>query len=128
VSLTDPFYSFITADELKKFASLTLARYKCPEEIVFVENIPRNPTGKILRRLLREKRASTERKSEETVTERDVKQVELNQKELITEDIRASGSSTTTETTHKPTIALSSMVRSTLRRMTRFFLCGARHD
>lgn len=46
--------SRLTTDELKKFAAVELARYKCPEEIIFVEQIPRNPTGKILRRALRE--------------------------------------------------------------------------
>ncbi|PVI05758.1 AMP-binding enzyme [Periconia macrospinosa] len=46
--------SLVTADELKKFSLGALARYKCPQEIVFIENIPRNPTGKILRRVLRE--------------------------------------------------------------------------
>ena len=31
-----------------------LARYKVPREVVFLEELPRNPTGKILKRELRE--------------------------------------------------------------------------
>ena len=31
-----------------------LAHYKCPKSIDFLEAIPRNPTGKILKRVLRE--------------------------------------------------------------------------
>jgi fatty-acyl-CoA synthase len=31
-----------------------LARYKVPREIVFLDELPRNPTGKILKRELRE--------------------------------------------------------------------------
>ena len=31
-----------------------LARYKVPREIVFLEELPRNPTGKVLKRVLRE--------------------------------------------------------------------------
>ncbi|ORY08980.1 amp dependent CoA ligase [Clohesyomyces aquaticus] len=46
--------SHLTADEVKQFAAISLAKYKVPEEVVFVLSIPRNPTGKILRRVLRE--------------------------------------------------------------------------
>jgi acyl-CoA synthetase (AMP-forming)/AMP-acid ligase II len=44
--------------ELKAFAGKSLAKYKLPEEIIFVERIPKNSTGKILRRLLREEKAT----------------------------------------------------------------------
>ncbi|KAF2435966.1 acetyl-CoA synthetase-like protein [Tothia fuscella] len=47
--------SKLSPDEIKAFASASLAKYKVPEEIVFIDSIPRNPTGKILRRELREK-------------------------------------------------------------------------
>ena len=46
--------SKVTGEEIKRFAGVELARYKIPGEIVFTESIPRNPTGKILRRVLRE--------------------------------------------------------------------------
>jgi fatty-acyl-CoA synthase len=38
--------------ELKAHVKSSLARYKVPREIVFTESIPRNPTGKLLRRRL----------------------------------------------------------------------------
>lgn len=40
--------------QLKAFVGQSLAKYKLPEEIIFVERIPKNSTGKILRRVLRE--------------------------------------------------------------------------
>ena len=36
------------------FARERLARYKCPTSVDFVEALPRNPSGKILKRELRE--------------------------------------------------------------------------
>lgn len=41
-------------DELKRFIGQSLARYKIPEEFVFIDRIPKNATGKILRRVLKE--------------------------------------------------------------------------
>ena len=35
-----------------------LARYKVPREVVFLDRLPRNPTGKVLKRLLRDAYAS----------------------------------------------------------------------
>ncbi len=37
------------ADELKDHVRANLARYKVPREIVFLDELPRNPTGKVLR-------------------------------------------------------------------------------
>jgi acyl-CoA synthetase (AMP-forming)/AMP-acid ligase II len=31
-----------------------IARFKCPKSVDFVDSIPRNPSGKILKRVLRE--------------------------------------------------------------------------
>jgi fatty-acyl-CoA synthase len=31
-----------------------LARYKVPREVIFLDELPRNPTGKILKRELRD--------------------------------------------------------------------------
>jgi fatty-acyl-CoA synthase len=39
-------------DELKQHVKQHLARYKVPREIVFLAELPRNPTGKILKREL----------------------------------------------------------------------------
>jgi acyl-CoA synthetase (AMP-forming)/AMP-acid ligase II len=43
-----------TEDELKTYVKANLARYKAPREIVFLEELPRNATGKVLKRTLRE--------------------------------------------------------------------------
>jgi fatty-acyl-CoA synthase len=40
------------ADELKAHVKSNLARYKVPREIIFIEELPRNATGKLLRRVL----------------------------------------------------------------------------
>jgi long-chain acyl-CoA synthetase len=41
------------ADELMAFARERLAHYKCPTSVDFVDALPRNPTGKVLKRELR---------------------------------------------------------------------------
>ncbi|MBO2447406.1 AMP-binding protein [Actinomadura barringtoniae] len=43
----------LTEDEVKRHVSANLARYKVPREVIFLDELPRNPTGKILRRELR---------------------------------------------------------------------------
>jgi len=43
-----------TADELLSFAKSQLARFKVPKAIHIVEQLPKTPVGKILRRVLRE--------------------------------------------------------------------------
>jgi acyl-CoA synthetase (AMP-forming)/AMP-acid ligase II len=40
--------------EIVEFMRERLAHYKCPKSVDFLEAIPRNPTGKILKRVLRE--------------------------------------------------------------------------
>jgi long-subunit acyl-CoA synthetase (AMP-forming) len=57
--------SDLNEDRVKEFLSGKLARYKNVEEIEFVERIPRNPTGKILRRLLKDSRESKELPSQQ---------------------------------------------------------------
>ncbi len=44
----------LTADEVKDYVRSRLARYKIPRDVEFLDEIPRNPTGKILKRVLRE--------------------------------------------------------------------------
>jgi acyl-CoA synthetase (AMP-forming)/AMP-acid ligase II len=44
-----------TADEILDFCRNKLARYKLPRAVEFCDAIPRNPTGKILKRILRER-------------------------------------------------------------------------
>jgi acyl-CoA synthetase (AMP-forming)/AMP-acid ligase II len=42
-------------DDLKAYVKHNLARYKVPREVVFVDELPRNATGKVLKRELRER-------------------------------------------------------------------------
>jgi fatty-acyl-CoA synthase len=44
----------VSADEVRAFCKQTLANFKCPKEVVFLEALPRNPTGKVLKRELRD--------------------------------------------------------------------------
>jgi fatty-acyl-CoA synthase len=45
--------SSIDEDAIKQYVREHLARYKVPREVVFLDELPRNPTGKILKRELR---------------------------------------------------------------------------
>lgn len=45
----------LTQDELIDWCKDKLARFKTPKTVVFVEEIPRTPTGKVLKRVLRDK-------------------------------------------------------------------------
>ncbi|ORV97516.1 long-chain-fatty-acid--CoA ligase FadD2 [Mycobacterium kyorinense] len=44
----------IDEDTIKKYVKDQLAKYKVPREVIFLDELPRNPTGKILKRELRE--------------------------------------------------------------------------
>jgi fatty-acyl-CoA synthase len=44
----------ITEDEVREYVKDNLARYKVPREVVFVDELPRNATGKVLKRELAE--------------------------------------------------------------------------
>jgi fatty-acyl-CoA synthase len=44
----------VNEEDIKIYVREHLARYKVPREVVFLEELPRNPTGKILKRELRE--------------------------------------------------------------------------
>jgi long-chain acyl-CoA synthetase len=48
-------HSELTAEDVMAFARSRLAGYKTPGEVEFVEAIPKNPSGKILRRILKER-------------------------------------------------------------------------
>ncbi len=45
----------VSADELLKFCSERLAKYKIPKRVVFVENLPYSPYGKVMKAELRER-------------------------------------------------------------------------
>ena len=44
----------LTESDVLDYCNGKLARFKQPQAVVFVEQIPRNPSGKILKRVLRE--------------------------------------------------------------------------
>ena len=44
----------LSEDEVKAYVKDNLARYKSPREVVFMDELPRNPTGKVLKRELQE--------------------------------------------------------------------------
>jgi fatty-acyl-CoA synthase len=48
----------LTPEEIRGYCEGKLARYKIPKSIVFVDALPRNPAGKILKRILREEHGS----------------------------------------------------------------------
>jgi long-chain acyl-CoA synthetase len=45
----------VTEAQVIDYARADLARYKCPTSVVFVDELPRNPSGKVLKRVLRER-------------------------------------------------------------------------
>ncbi len=45
----------VTADEIIEFCKQRLARYKAPKSVEFIEALPKNPQGKILKRELKKK-------------------------------------------------------------------------
>ncbi|MFZ1161242.1 acyl-CoA synthetase [Mycobacterium sp.] len=49
--------SAVYADELKSYVRAHLARHKIPRDVVFVDQLPRNETGKVLRKRLIEHQA-----------------------------------------------------------------------
>jgi fatty-acyl-CoA synthase len=45
----------ITAAELQEYVKANLARYKVPRDVHFVAGLPRNATGKVLKRFFEPK-------------------------------------------------------------------------
>ena len=45
----------VTAEEIIAFCKSNMAKYKAPKSVEFVESLPRNPSGKILKRVLRDR-------------------------------------------------------------------------
>jgi acyl-CoA synthetase (AMP-forming)/AMP-acid ligase II len=42
----------LATDDVKHYVAQRLARFKVPRDVVFVDELPRNPSGKVLKRLL----------------------------------------------------------------------------
>ena len=47
----------VSPDELIEYCRGKIATYKLPREVAFVDELPRTPTGKLLRRVLRQREA-----------------------------------------------------------------------
>jgi fatty-acyl-CoA synthase len=47
----------LSEDEVREFVKENLARFKVPRDIVFLDELPRNPSGKVLKRKLRQMHA-----------------------------------------------------------------------
>jgi fatty-acyl-CoA synthase len=47
----------LTAEDVREFVKLNLARFKVPRDVAFLDELPRNPSGKVLKRQLREMHA-----------------------------------------------------------------------
>jgi fatty-acyl-CoA synthase len=54
----------LSEDGVRDFVKQNLARYKVPRDVTFVDELPRNPTGKVLKRELRARQAEPTRLSE----------------------------------------------------------------
>jgi O-succinylbenzoate-CoA ligase len=46
--------SEVSEQQIVEFCGTRLARYKLPKRVIFADSIPRNPTGKVLKRVLRD--------------------------------------------------------------------------
>jgi fatty-acyl-CoA synthase len=51
----------LTADDVRDFVKENLARFKVPRDIEFLPELPRNPSGKVLKRQLRDLHAAAHR-------------------------------------------------------------------
>jgi len=50
-----------TAEDLREYCTERLARYKVPKEVVVMDSLPKGPTGKLLKRKLRDMAAAEEK-------------------------------------------------------------------
>jgi fatty-acyl-CoA synthase len=53
----------LSAEDIVKHCSTKLAKFKVPKEIEFIDSLPRNPSGKVLKRELRARSEQTAKKS-----------------------------------------------------------------
>jgi acyl-CoA synthetase (AMP-forming)/AMP-acid ligase II len=44
----------VDADQLREFCLARLAKFKVPRRVEFIDALPRNPSGKVLKRVLRD--------------------------------------------------------------------------
>jgi malonyl-CoA/methylmalonyl-CoA synthetase len=60
VAVVVPEDSGLTAEKVTSFCREDLAGYKKPREVVFVDNLPRNALGKVLKHRVRERLSEPE--------------------------------------------------------------------
>ena len=58
----------LSEDDIKAYVKENLANYKIPREVVFLEELPRNPTGKVLKRDLTDDREAEGKEPSEAAT------------------------------------------------------------
>ena len=58
----------LSEDEIKVYVKENLANYKIPREVVFLDELPRNPTGKVLKRDLTDDREAEGKEPSEAAT------------------------------------------------------------
>ncbi|HEV3056398.1 MAG TPA: AMP-binding protein, partial [Solirubrobacteraceae bacterium] len=49
----------LSEDDVREFVKQNLARFKVPRDVLFLEELPRNPSGKVLKRQLRDMHAAS---------------------------------------------------------------------
>jgi fatty-acyl-CoA synthase len=49
----------LSEDVVREFVKQNLARFKVPRDVIFIEELPRNPSGKVLKRQLRDMHAAS---------------------------------------------------------------------
>jgi acyl-CoA synthetase (AMP-forming)/AMP-acid ligase II len=52
--------SDVAEPDLRSFCAERLAKFKVPARIRFIDSLPRNPSGKVLKRELREREAAAQ--------------------------------------------------------------------
>jgi fatty-acyl-CoA synthase len=48
----------LSEDDVREFVKQNLARFKVPRDVMFLDELPRNPSGKVLKRQLRDMHAA----------------------------------------------------------------------
>jgi fatty-acyl-CoA synthase len=61
----------LSEDEIKDYVRENLARYKTPREVVFIDELPRNATGKVLKRELAEQADESAEQADEPAEQSD---------------------------------------------------------
>jgi len=69
----------VDEDAIKAYVKDNLARYKVPREVIFLDELPRNPTGKILKRELKDMEAKADQKTPEAKADQETPEAKADQ-------------------------------------------------